>query len=91
VPFGMIDGCMQGAYLVGHTVATMYDQAHDTWYIGTIEPTLGLEGFAWSDAVDDRGRTKSGPIHGSAQFVKCATEDEFVWALAIVRGRQTTT
>lgn len=84
-PFGTKDGCMQGAYVAGHDFATQYAEAYGIYLIGTYLPSLGLEEFPWSDEKDDKGRPKSGPVHGSTQFVKCCDEDEFREALVVVR------
>ncbi len=86
VPFGMQDGCIQGAYLSGNCFGTRYSEKNGLWYIGTYLPSLGLESFPWSDAKDERGRAKSGPNHGSRQFVTCATKEEFRQAVAVVRA-----
>jgi len=83
--FGNKDGCMQGAYIAGHDVAVMYAAHHGVYFIGTFHETLGLENFGWGAACDDKGRSKSGPVHGSRQFVKCADESELAAALAAVR------
>ena len=83
--FGTQDGCMQGAYIAGHDVAVMYAAHHGVYFIGTFHETLGLENFGWSPALDDKGRTKSGPVHGSRQFVKCADESELAAAREAVR------
>lgn len=85
VPFGTKDGCMQGAYVAGHDFATQYAESYGIYFIGTFLPSLGLETFPWSDEKDAQGRPKSGPVHGSTQFVKCFDEDEFRKALAVVR------
>lgn len=80
--FGERDGCMQGAYITGHDIAVMHAKHHDVYFIGTFHPSLGLEDFKWGGAVDDKGRAKSGPVHGSRQFVKCADESELAAAIA---------
>lgn len=92
VAFGAVDGCMQGSYLGGHDLATMLVPAEDEeddelYFIGTFLPSLGLEEFEWSSLVDDKGRPRSGPVHGSRQFVKCATYFEF--ARAVIAAKQT--
>lgn len=83
--FGTQDGCMQGAYIAGHDVAVMYAAHHGVYFIGTYRESLGLENFGWGTAKDDKGRPKSGPVHGSRQFVKCADESELAAALDAVR------
>lgn len=74
--FGTQDGSMQGAYIAGHDVAVMHAQTRGLYFIGTFHETLGLENFDWDTKTDDRGRATSGPVHGSRQFVKCASADE---------------
>jgi len=83
--FGSKDGCMQGAYIAGHDVAVMHAAHHGVYFIGTFHPSLGLENFGWGTATDEKGRAKSGPVHGSRQFVKCADESELTLALKAVR------
>lgn len=85
IPFGTTDGCIQGAYVSGHPFGTYYSKEYGLFFIGTNEKTLGLENFPWSDEKDEQGRAKSGGVFGSVQFVKCATEEEFLKALAVVR------
>lgn len=85
VPFGTKDGCMQGAYVAGYDFAAQYAESYGIFFIGTYLPSLGLEEFPWSDEKDDQGRPKSGPVHGSTQYVKCRDEDEFRKALEVVR------
>lgn len=82
VPMSIADGGMQGAYLVGYELAGAYDEEADLYFIGTFHPSLGLEEFDWSDEIDEKGRPRSGGIHGSLQFVKCHDENEFERALA---------
>jgi|GEM_PF-979761 len=74
--FGTQDGSMQGAYIAGHDVAVMHAPTRDLYFIGTFHETLGLENFNWDSKTDDRGRATSGPVHGSRQFVKCASAPE---------------
>jgi hypothetical protein len=83
--FGDKDGCMQGAYIAGHDVAVMQAAHHGVYFIGTFHASLGLEDFDWDAALDDKGRAKSGPVHGSHQFVKCADESELARALKALR------
>lgn len=85
-PFGEKDGCIQGAYLAGHSFGTHYASEYGIYFIGTNHPSLGLEEFAWSEEKDERGRNKSGPVFGSKQFVKCATEEEFERAVRVVQA-----
>lgn len=85
-PFGIFDGCIPGAYLAGHAFGTMFSGPFCAYFIGTFHPSLGLEKFPWSDGKDDQGRPKSGPVFGSRQFVKAATEEEFLRAVKVVRA-----
>lgn len=87
VPYGEQDGCIQGAYLAGYPFGTEYSKNYGLYFIGTFEPTLGLEEFPWSDEKDEKGRAKSGPVFGSKQFVKCATEDEWRKAMEVVKAK----
>jgi hypothetical protein len=77
VPYGEKDGCIQGAYIAGYTFGSHYSKEYGLYFVGTYEPSLGLEDFEWSQEVDDQGRAKSGPVFGSKQFVKCANEEEW--------------
>lgn len=86
-PFGTADGCIQGAYLAGHLAGASYSPEYGLYFIGTYLPTLGLEDFQWSDEKDEKGRPKSGGVHGSKQFVKCVNEAEFLRAIAVVKQR----
>ena len=91
VPMSLKDGGMQGAYIAGHELATAYDEDQDLYFIGTFHESLGLSRFPWSEPAlpehqdPERRLGRSGPVHGSRQFVKCATRDEFERALASVR------
>lgn len=85
VPFGTEDGCMQGAYIAGYPFAVNYAEKYGIYFVGTYEPTLGLENFTWSDEKDENGRPKSGPVFGSKQFVKCANMEELKQVLQIVK------
>lgn len=84
VPYGTKDGCMQGAYVAGHSFAVNYSEKYGLYFLGTYHLSLGLENFAWSDEKDEKGRLKSGPVFGSKQFVKCANMGELKRALKIV-------
>lgn len=77
------DGGMQGAYIAGHDFAVEYAANHGLWFVGTFRPSLGLEDFAFSSETDEQGRAKSGPVHGSKQFVKC-TAGELAQVLTVV-------
>lgn len=81
IPFSVEDGGMQGAYVDGHRIAVMHEPDEDIWFIGTFEPSLGLEGFEWGSDIDDLGRPRSGPVHGSRQFVRAGTRSELERAL----------
>lgn len=83
--YGSQDGCMQGAYIAGHDMAVMHAAHYGVYFIGTFHESLGLEDFIWGDSLDDKGRAKSGPIHGSKQFVKCADEAELTRAIESIR------
>lgn len=85
-PFGTEDGCIQGAYIAGYPAGAHYSKEYDLYFVGTYLPSLGLENFSWSEEKDESGRSKSGPMHGSKQFVKCANEAEFKKVLAIVKA-----
>jgi hypothetical protein len=88
IAFGTEDGAMQGAYVAGHDVAAVHDEKAGLYFVGTFRETLGLEGFPWSDAVDESGRTCSGPVHGSRQFVKAASAEEYRRVLAALRAHE---
>ena len=83
--FGTVDGAMQGAYIAGHDVAVLHHQTRDMFFIGTFRQSLGLEKFPFAQATDEKGRPTSGPVHGSNQFVKCATEAEMLAAMESVK------
>ena len=84
-PHGVVDGCIQGAYLAGFQFGTIYMEKYQLYFIGTYLPSLGLEDFEWSDEVDSEGETLSGPVHGSRQFVKCRDRQEFLAAVGVVK------
>jgi hypothetical protein len=63
-PYSEVDGGIQGAYLLGHKFGVQLGES--AWFIGTYEPTLGLENFDWGD-------DGSAPVHGSRQFVRATT------------------
>lgn len=87
VPYGEIDGCIQGAYIAGYPFGVYFASNYGLYFIGTYEPSLGLENFQWSEEKDEKGRAKSGPVFGSKQFVKCATEEELLKALKVVKQK----
>ena len=66
---------------------TSYSQNYGLYFIGTYETSLGLEDFEWSQEKDEQGRDKSGPVFGSKQFVKCATEEEWRRAMEVVKAK----
>jgi len=78
IPLGFNDGCIQGAYIHGHRYGTQWSKHQQLYFIGTYLPSLGLEEFGWWSP-------NSGPVHGSKQFVKCTTNDEFLDAVKTVR------
>ena len=80
-----IDGGLQGAYINGYEWGVLWAQPYNLFFIGTYRESLGLEDFEWSSAVTDKGETLSGPVHGSQQFVKCASIDELNRAVAVVK------
>lgn|SRR3989338_1585074 len=86
VAYGDQDGCMQGSYIAGHSFAVQRHDGYGLYFIGTYNKTLGLEQFTWSEEKNDKGRAKSGPVFGSKQFVKCASKEELLRALEIVRA-----
>ena len=78
------DGGMQAAYINGHSVAIQ--PMHGIWFVGTYHESLGIpDNFKWCDDKDDQGRSKSGPVFGSKQFVKCANFDELCSILNFAR------
>lgn len=85
VPYGEIDGCIQGAYVAGYPFGVHFSREYGLYFIGTYEPSLGLENFEWGTEVDEKGRAKSGPVFNSKQFVKCASEEELLRALAAMK------
>ena len=91
LPVAHEDGGMQGAYLAGHQVAAMWAQALGLWFVGTFAPTLGLKDFPWAEPADpdaedaDARMGRSGPVHGSRQFVKCADRDELERVVTALR------
>jgi hypothetical protein len=86
VAFGTEDGAMQGAYLAGHDLAVVHDRQAGLYFVGTFQETLGLEEFPWGESVDEQGRPRSGPVHGSHQFIKAASTEEYQRVLATLRA-----
>jgi hypothetical protein len=90
VAFALVDGGMQGAYIAGHELAASYSQTQDLYFIGTYLPSLGLDDFPWANPAnpsssDPSSRLgRSGPVHGSKQYVKCQDLTELLAALAAV-------
>ena len=86
IPFGEVDGAIQGAYLSGYKFGTMFVKEMDRFYVGTYYPSLGIpDDFPWSEELDVNGEPKSGFVFGSKQFIMCANEEEFRQVLDIVR------
>lgn len=88
VAIGAVDGCQQGAYIAGYDLAVMKAESPGDpplYFLGTFRETLGLELFVWSDEVDSQGRARSGPVHGSHQFVKAGTFAELERAVQVAR------
>lgn len=85
IPFGTVDGCIQGAYVSGYPVGAVYNEHDGQYYIGTYKESLGLENFPWSDEKNAKGRPRSGPVSSSRQFVKCTNEEEFKRAVEVVK------
>lgn len=89
VGWALRDGGMQGAYLDGHDLAVMRSDAYDLWFVGTFHPTLGVEMLSWEEPGDPTAAERaarlgrSGPVGGSAQFVRCASEDELARVLTL--------
>jgi hypothetical protein len=84
IAIALRDGGMQAAYLGGYDLAIQ--PMHGTWFLGTYQESLGIpEDFPWGSKADEQGRALSGPVHGSKQFVKCATFEELNRALEQIR------
>lgn len=84
VPIATSDGGMAGAYVGGYPFAVGI--GHGVWFVGTYFPTLGIpHSFNWGTDKDSQGRLKSGPVHGSQQFVKCADLNELNHVVNIAR------
>src|SRR3989339_905282 len=89
IPYGERDGCIQAAYIDGYPFGVYHSQKYGLYFVGTYEDSLGLEDFQWSDEKDEKGRPKSGPVHGSKQFVKCASEEELQEVLKNIKEKLT--
>jgi hypothetical protein len=87
VPFGVVDGCLQGAYVSGYDWGVQYNPAFGIFFIGTFRETLGLETFPFSDKKDEAGRPMSGPVWGSKQFVKASSFAELAEVVRVVREK----
>jgi len=85
VAYGDTDGCIQAAYLDGFDLGVYRAELAGLWFIGTFRPSLGLEDFEWSTEVDDQERQKSGPVHGSSQYVKASSLSELAAAVEIAK------
>ncbi len=82
VPYGTVDGCMHGAYIAGHPLATTYDPNHGIFFIGTFDQPLDthLQDYPWKNPDQGKERGTSGVINPN--FIKCADEEEFRAVLA---------
>lgn len=84
-PLGTQEGCIQGAYIAGHRFGTEavcaekkpFEARVPVYIIGTYLPSLGLEHYSW--------KPTSGPVQGSPKLVQCATYEEMLDALKIVK------
>jgi hypothetical protein len=85
VAYATTDGGMVAAYVHGYDLAVYYDKDAGLYFIGTYKDSLGLDGFQWSEERDAQGRTKSGPVNGSKNFVKAANEDEMNRVVAVAK------
>lgn len=84
IPYAIIDGGMQGAYISGYPFAV--GAGYGVWFVGTFYDSLGIpDDFCWSEKVDEDGRACSGPVHGSRQFVKCADLNELTKIVKFAR------
>jgi hypothetical protein len=64
----------------------MYLYSMNVFFVGTYLPSLGIpDDFNWSSETDDDGQLKSGPVHGSKQFIICANEQEVIEVISIAR------
>jgi hypothetical protein len=89
IPIVYEDGKAQGAYLTGYPVVVTEVSINELYFVSTYKKVgLGLENFNWSNKKDKKGRDRSGPVHGSKQFVKCADFGELNRALEIVVEHQ---
>ncbi|MBN2725251.1 MAG: hypothetical protein JXR95_14400 [Deltaproteobacteria bacterium] len=70
IPFSIVKQGLQGCYLAGYKYGVQYEDATGTFYIGTYHETLGLEDFTFTEMVDEEGRSMSGPVFGSHQYVR---------------------
>lgn len=90
LPVAVRDGGMQGAYIAGFELAAERDETSGLRFLGTFHPSLGLEEFPWREPGSPDGESleerlgRSGPVHGSRQFVKCCDEEELRAALGTV-------
>lgn len=91
-PFGNVDGCIQGAYLVGHKFGICEtnnpEKGNKYFELGTYEPSLGLEDFVCTAKYLRGGVEKdSGPVHGSKQFYRFGSLEDLQKAVAIVNSK----
>lgn len=72
------DGGAQGAYIAGFDVTVRWAENYGLFFVGTWRPTLGvnLDTFNWEDPDRDGHRGRSGPVGGSAAYVKAASPAE---------------
>lgn len=89
VPYGTIDGCLQGAYIAGYPFATQWSDRYGIFFIGTPFESLGLEDSEWEDPdrPEDDHQGNSGPVFGNRQYIKCANEAEFQRALEVIKKK----
>ncbi len=91
-PYGVEDGCIQGAYILGGKFGVCEinrPEAGNKYYeLGTFEDSLGLEGFVCATKYLRGGVEKdSGPAHGSKQFYRFGSLEDLQRALAVVNKK----
>ncbi len=87
VPYADSNSGGVGAYIDGNKFSVFH--SNGLFFIGTFEQSLGLEDFEFSDSTEEINGvtyTKSGPVHDSKNFVKCATIEEAARAIEIVKS-----
>ena len=76
VPFSRRDGGIIGAYIQGHDFGVAYAEDYGIYFVSTYHQSLGLPSdFEWENDVTET-MSQSGPVHGSLQYVKAASESE---------------